>query len=114
MKIFLFLCFWKKLAVLYESGDLYPCEIIETLHWPDEVRNRFGGNFKIGNVREYNCDVTAMLKSDRGREIQNFIIDSKCYCTFECATNISVLYDLKGYPDLIKRTIQSSFKSRLN
>ena len=89
----------KRLIVISERGEVKPCEIL---------------NDSLGNLRDYDYDMRKLMKTKKVKDVQKWIRCTKCHCTFECATNISVLYDLKGYPDLIKRTILSSFKSRLN
>ena len=50
-----------KLVIIYDSGDVYPCEIIDTLESSPDVRERFGNDFKLGNVRDYDCDVRKIL-----------------------------------------------------
>jgi MoaA/NifB/PqqE/SkfB family radical SAM enzyme len=92
-----------KLVIIYDSGDVYPCEIIDTLEWSPDVRERFGNDFKLGNVRDYDCDVRKILSTERAREIQRFIIDSKCYCTFECAVAASIVFN----PKTLVRTVLS-------
>ncbi len=82
-----------KFLVIYDTGDVYPCEILETMEKPPEVLERFGGNFRIGNVRDHDYDVMSMLRSDRGRDLVRFILDSKCYCTFECAIAASIVFN---------------------
>ena len=84
-----------KLAVLYDSGSLYPCEIIQTLNWPESVKKNFGGNFEIGNVRDFDYNVNAMIKSGRGKALYEFIVSSKCFCTFECSIAASIVFNLR-------------------
>ena len=85
----------QKLAVLYDSGDLYPCEIIDMQDWPEKTKKNFGGNFRIGNIRDYDFDIDAMLNSERGKAIYNLIINSKCFCTFECSNAASIVFNPK-------------------
>jgi len=92
-----------KLVIIYDSGDVYPCEIIDTLAWPKEVVERFGGNFKIGNIRDYGGDMRALMATDRACNIQRFIIESRCYCTFECAIAASIVFN----PLVLAKTILS-------
>ncbi len=89
----------KRLVVISERGEVRPCEIL---------------NDSLGNLRDYNYDMQELMKSQKVKDTQKWIRCTKCHCTFECATNVSVLYDVKGYPDLIKRTVQSFVKARLN
>lgn len=98
-----------KLVILYDSGDLYPCEILETREFPQEVLDRFGGSFKIGNVRDFDYDVVAMINSERGRDLVRFILDSRCYCTFECAIAASIVFNPRT---LIKTAIAPPSRAR--
>ena len=83
--------------------------------WAFYDPDRFKGTVLEGLGDPYKLSPETMADlSQKVKDIQKWIRCTKCHCTFECATNVSVLYDLKGSPDLIKRTIQSSFKSRLN
>ena len=76
----------RKLVVLYENGDLYPCELLSS-------EQRFG------NIRDVDYDMSQLLFSDRGTRIKNRINPEKeCYCTWENAINISMLFDFRSYP----------------
>ena len=89
----------KRLVIISERGEVKPCEIL---------------NQSFGNLRDFNYDIRKIMHQSNVKKTQNWIKDSKCHCTFECATNVSVMYDWKGYPNLLKRTIQlflnSAFK----
>jgi len=65
-----------RFAVLNSKGDLYPCEIME-----DRL---------IGNVRNWKYDIPAMLESPVAKEIREFA--KTCVCTWECAINMSFIY----------------------
>jgi Fe-coproporphyrin III synthase len=91
----------KKLLVLYDSGELAPCEILDTMDHSAEVRNEYG-NFNFGNVHEHNYDLGEMLSSERGQKINKFIADTKCHCTFECAIAASLTMKIGNLPLLMK------------
>ena len=67
-------------CVMTETGDLYPCEIL---------------NKTIGNIRDVNYDFQKLWHSDRAEEIRQFITDTKCYCTYECAITTNILFNMK-------------------
>ncbi len=67
-------------CVMSETGDLYPCEIL---------------NKKIGNIRNVNYDFKKLWHSDRAEKIRKFITDTKCYCTYECAITTNILFNIK-------------------
>ncbi|MBW1753611.1 MAG: radical SAM protein, partial [Deltaproteobacteria bacterium] len=55
--------------VLTETGDLYPCELSDQ---------------KIGNVRDFDCDVKRILQSARAKKVIEAIEAEECYCSHEC------------------------------
>jgi MoaA/NifB/PqqE/SkfB family radical SAM enzyme len=67
-------------CVITETGDLYPCEIL---------------NRKIGNLREAGYDFRKLHYSKNAEGIRQFIKDTKCYCTFECAITTNILFNIK-------------------
>ena len=77
----------RKLVVINENGDVYPCEIL---------------SMKMGNLRETNYDIKAVINSQKAKEIKDWIRFEKCKCTFECAINASIVYNLKSYSQLLK------------
>ena len=86
----------KRLVVISERGEVKPCEILDK---------------SFGNLRDHNYDMSKILNKAESRKTQNWIVSSKCHCTFECAMNISVLYDWKGYPDLLRRAAKLFFQT---
>jgi MoaA/NifB/PqqE/SkfB family radical SAM enzyme len=73
--------------VLSECGDVFPCEILgETL----------------GNVRDYDCDLKRLLKSDETKRVVRFVMDRKCYCTHECYFMTNILFNPALYPAVAK------------
>ena len=78
----------RRLVVVSEDGEVRPCEILHTT---------------FGNLREFDYDLNAILKTGKARSIQKQILKKKCHCTFECAVNINVFYDWRGYLDLMRR-----------
>ena len=85
-----------KFLVIYDTGEVYPCEIIDTLGLPASVTGKFGGSFRLGNVRDFNCDVMKLLQTDRAEQIRQYIVGSKCHCTFECAIAASIVFKPKS------------------
>ncbi|MEW6618876.1 MAG: radical SAM/SPASM domain-containing protein [bacterium] len=78
----------RKLLVIYENGDVYPCEIL---------------GHKLGNLRQANYDIKQILFSQRNRTvIENISQNKKCYCTWENVTALNLLYSPKFYPMIIR------------
>lgn len=84
-----------KFLVIYESGEVFPCEILDTMNRDPAAKERFGGSFRIGNVRDTDYDVGTLLTQPRAAAIRKYIDDSKCFCTFECAIAASVVFNPK-------------------
>ncbi len=68
-------------AVMYENGDLYPCELL--------------GTKKIGNIREVNYNFQTLWNSDKAKEYRKWILDSKCFCTHECYYQQNIMFNPK-------------------
>ena len=83
-------------GVITASGDVYPCEILE-----DKV---------IGNLRNFNMNFSNLWKSKEKEEIKEFILDSKCNCTYECALSYNILSNWRYQPNLIAAAL--NFTSR--
>ena len=82
----------EKLIVIYDNGDVFPCELLD---------------YNMGNLREYNYNIHNILdREDNKRFVQN-IVDSRCYCTWECALNNNILFSKKHIIDLFFRYIKS-------
>lgn len=80
----------RKLLVLGETGEVYPCEIL---------------NKSMGNLRDYDLDMNALLARPENRELTRRIIADKCKCSFECALAANVIWNLSSYPRLIKSAV---------
>ncbi len=78
----------KKIIVLRENGDLYPCELLDR---------------KIGNVRESAYDIRTMLQSSKAREAAVFIKESQCHCTQECMMVTNMVYNWRTYFPVFKK-----------
>ena len=69
------------MAVMYENGDIYPCELL----------NRQ----LIGNIRDYDYDFKKLWSSDKAKNTYKLINNTKCYCTHECFLRFNLLYNPK-------------------
>lgn len=74
--------------VLAENGDLYPCE-------------SFGETMRLGNIRDFNCDLEATRRSPRARAIIERISANTCHCTHECYMMTNILFNPRQYPALL-------------
>ena len=72
-----------KMLVIYENGDVYPCESLTTKE-------------KMGNLKDADYNIKNILKSDHAKCIVKDINPGKkCNCTWENAIGVSMLYDKK-------------------
>lgn len=72
-------------AVLYERGDVYPCEALE---------------MPMGNIREYDYDFRKLWFSPRANALRRFIKQQRCFCTYECTMTPNILFNPRHYPAL--------------
>lgn len=68
----------KKMIVIGDEGDVYPCEILSK---------------KLGNVRDFDLDINKLLSSEHAKDIRNWIVDTKCFCTWGCAIQNNVIFN---------------------
>ena len=68
----------KKMIVIGDEGDVYPCEILSK---------------KLGNVRDFDLDINKLLTSEHAKDIRNWIVDTKCFCTWGCAIQNNVIFN---------------------
>ena len=98
----------KKLIVIKENGDLYPCEILDVLALEGKTDAPELGDFCFGNLRESGFDIKSLLGSPRGQSIRQFIADNRCWCTFECAQINNFVLNPSSYFRVAKRYLTNA------
>jgi radical SAM protein with 4Fe4S-binding SPASM domain len=78
-------------GIITADGHVYPCEILE-----DKM---------LGNLRENDMNFMKIWNSKLNKETKEFIIKSKCHCTYECALSYNILGNWRYQPQLIKAAI---------
>ncbi len=68
----------KKLMVLYPDGSVFPCEMKEEL-------SKNLSEISLGNLREFNYDLSQLLKNPRAKSLLSQLEKAKCFCSYECA-----------------------------
>lgn len=81
----------KKLIVVNEKGEVLPCEILSG---------------KLGNLEDHDFDARRVLETEQARKQIDWIRDTKCHCTFECALATSIIYHKAGYPRVFRRALR--------
>lgn len=72
-------------AVMSPSGDVYPCE---KLGYPN-LRDMAG--WFMGNVRDFDHDINALIRSPRARAIHARIVEGRCHCDHNIDQSMSLL-----------------------
>ncbi|MEW5895876.1 MAG: radical SAM protein [Candidatus Omnitrophota bacterium] len=65
-------------GVLYDNGDVYPCEIL---------------NAPVGNIRDFDYNLPELWAAEAAQKARETIRQG-CRCTFECAMSSSILFNL--------------------
>ena len=87
----------KKIVVISETGDVFPCEILTD---------------KLGNLKEENFNLKKILRSRDTKKLTKWIKDSKCKCTFECAASASVVWNPTNYFKIAKASVKSFVRDK--
>ena len=82
----------RKMIVVSETGEVKPCEILDD---------------SMGNLRDYNFDLYELLKQHENQKLRNWIVESKCKCSFECALAANVTWNASMYPKLISAAVKN-------
>lgn len=79
-------CYASKIAaVLYPNGDVYPCEMLDK-------------SKMIGNIRkDFDMDFRKLWESKRNKEIADWVVDTKCFCTHECNVHCNIAFNPKYF-----------------
>ena len=64
-------------GVITADGKVFPCEILE-----DRM---------IGDLRDYDMNFMEVWNSSKNKNTKDFILKSKCRCTYECALSFNIL-----------------------
>lgn len=75
--------------VIMEDGSIKPCEILFD---------------KIGNVYDKDKSFFDVVSSNKTKKLREWIRDTECKCTYECAMSTNTLFSLPMIPKLIYKT----------
>ncbi|MFH1384197.1 MAG: radical SAM protein [Candidatus Omnitrophota bacterium] len=82
----------RRLLQLGAYGEVFPCEYL-----PEK---------QLGNLRDYDYDITKILKSEKTKAALKFISDKKCSCTWECAIKQDIVYDCRTWPIVVREMLR--------
>jgi len=78
---------YSKMIVLQSNGDVFPCEYLDK---------------SLGNLRNYDYDIKKVLNDKNNKNVEQFIRNKGCYCTWECALINNIVCNPKTYPRVFK------------
>ena len=64
-------------GIISSNGKVHPCEILE--------------GKELGDLRKNNMDFMKIWTNQKTKDTKNFILKSKCNCTYECALSYNIL-----------------------
>jgi len=73
-------------AVINETGDVFPCELLKQ---------------SFGNLHEVNYNFKKLWENSKAKQIRRQIKLSRCRCTHECFLTTNILFSPKTYPQLL-------------
>jgi len=74
-------------GIISSAGLVYPCEILE-----DKV---------LGNLRDNDMNFMKIWKNSITKDTKNFILDTNCNCTYECALTYNILGNWRYQANLL-------------
>ena len=79
-------------GIITASGQVYPCEILE-----DKM---------IGDLRENDMNFMKIWDSATANSTKEFILKTKCNCSYECALTYNILGNWRYQPSLISSILK--------
>ena len=86
-----------------------PCEILKVLAQEGKTDAPELGDFSYGNLRDFNYDPGALIATEKGKGINKFIKDERCFCSFECAQINNFVLDPSNYFKIIQNYTKNLF-----
>ena len=86
-----------KMITLTEKGLLAPCEMLY------QIKPEIDSD--LGNVRKFNYNIPQMLAGEKSRKLRQYIEDTHCSCSYECAALCNVVFHKKQWPGLVKQLV---------
>lgn len=98
----------QKLVIIDERANLLPCEILKVLASEGKTDAPELGDFSFGNLRDCNYNPSTLINSEKGKAINKFIREDRCYCSFECAQIQNFVLDPSNYFGILKNFLTKS------
>jgi hypothetical protein len=78
-------------AVIGSDGKVYACELL---------------NDVLGDLREYDYDLMKIWDSSAARTLRERIVNNKCFCTYENANLLNVLFSPRYIPAVLAKALE--------
>jgi len=85
-------------VVMSPSGEIYPCE---KLGYPNLDREKY----LMGSIRDFDYDITKLLKNRESNKIRDNILLNECHCDHGIDASLSHLSNMKFKLKLATRTV---------
>ena len=79
-------------GIIGADGTVSPCEVLDNTY---------------GNLRDYNFDFQKLWFDHEAKKGRNFIRDSKCNCTYECAWTLNILGNAQYLPGMLAAAVKA-------
>jgi len=83
--------------VVMENGDVKPCEILDNVY---------------GNIKENSFSNIISKNNNIASKNRDWIKDTKCRCTYECANSTNALFNKDQVPGLVKTVVNDIFNNK--
>lgn len=93
----------RRMVVLDDEGAVQPCELLDYMI---KEGTTTVSTADLGNIRDFDYDIRKLLATDTARRIAKEIVETKCHCTFECATAVNTIYNFRAWPRIAKNFVK--------
>jgi MoaA/NifB/PqqE/SkfB family radical SAM enzyme len=93
----------RRMVVLDDEGNVAPCEVLGSLI--AEGKSPLP-SAELGNLRDFDYDIRKLLATPQARDLARGIVESRCYCTFECAAAVNTVYNPRAWPRVLKHFLK--------
>ncbi len=94
----------RTMVTLDPYGEVFPCEVLWQTR-PDGDPGRGIGSWSMGSLKESDFSIERVMRNERARRIQDWIRDTGCFCTFECAAYNNLVFSPGRWPGLARRLL---------
>lgn len=77
-------------GVIDADASVYPCEVLD---------------MPLGNLRDHDMDLSSLWSDAPAADARNWIVDSECHCSYECAWGFNILGNARYQPRLLSALV---------